>query len=365
MRDPQRKVLLSDVAKRAGVSLGTASAALSGRASVSEEALRSVTIAAAELGYRPLRKQSRRRWPDIDMLGLLIRSSKVPFPANEFYPHVLHGAQRACSEHGISLTYEVIDDRARDSSELPLMVRRNHVSGLLVVGYFEPPYIERIKSSGLPFVTIDHRLNPVCADSVCNNDENGGYAATRHLIDKGHVSPPPAMIAGPTSRVSILGRLLGYKRALKEANLPYNSDYVLIGDLNLDGGYSRMLELLHMDHPPTAVFCCNDLTALGALNALHECGVRVPEECSLVGYDDISTSVHSVPPLTTISVDKELLGAQGVWHLLDRFRSPDMAFRDTRLSVRLVERRSVGSPRYLADTGRAGANEMERRGVVG
>lgn len=344
MSRPERRVVLRDVALQAGVSLGTASNVFAEKSSVSEEIRTAVLAAAADLGYRPRPRATRARSVPVSTMGMVMRHRMGSPLGNAFYSHVLHGAQTACAEYGITLTYEILPPPPDDGRVLPLIVQRRRVQGVLVVGHVNPAALALLRQAEAPFVLVDDAVDPPLADVVRGDDERGGYLAAKCLLDHGHRQPPPAIIAGPLDHASIRGRLAGYRRALAEADCAADDAYVRIGDLGPDRGRREMLALLDLPAPPTAVFCCNDTTAQGALNALHERGVDVPGGCSVVGYDDIDWAGHAVPPLTTVHVEKELLGAQAVWHLLERIERPGMPLRQTSLAVTLVDRRSVGPP---------------------
>ena len=351
-----RRATLRQVAERAGVSVGTASAVFSGNAAVSTDARRAVRQAGTALGYRP-RRTNGHHGTDLSTgvraIGLVIRVMEHALPANPFYSSVLHGAQRTCADLGLSLSYELatgIDPH----DPLPLVVQRRAVRGLLLLGYLPGHTIEEMAASGTPCVLVDNSV-PVdstatpatgvsaALDAVRNDDEHGGYLATRHLLELGHTDPVPAMIAGPLEYPSIRDRLAGYRRALTEAGHRFDPSLVRYTTLSPAGGRAEMNDLLDLPRPPTAVFCCNDATAVGALATLRERGVPVPERCSIVGYDDIDLAAHAAPPLTTVRVDKELMGAQGVWHLVQRIRHPMMTSRETRLEVSLVTRSSTAA----------------------
>lgn len=353
---------LRDVAQLAGVSPSTASGVFTSRASVSPGTKTAVLEAARELGYQPRRSRTNLLHADgVRMIGMLARTMKVPFPSNPFYAQVLFGAQQVCGSVGLSITYEVM--AAGDAAGQPLFVRDSQVQGLIVAGRFGEGFVERVLSWGLPAVVVDDRPNAKI-DVVCNQDEQGGYLATCHLLEHGHRQPPPAMISGPADVVSVADRQAGYRRALTEDGIRYHSDYVRVGDLNTAGGERAMTELLDLRVPPTAVFCCNDVTAVGALAALRQRRINVPEQCSIVGFDDIDLAAHTVPALTTIVVGKETLGAQAVWHLLERIEHPELAPRETRLSVQLVERRSVSTNHNITAVARHAADSgIDRPGV--
>lgn len=346
---------MRQVAERAGVSLGTASAVFSGNAAVSGDARRAVHQAAHALRYRPRRPVSDpyRSSEAMRSIGLVIRLMEHGLRTNPFYAAVLQGAQQVCASLDLSLSYELTVGIERDDP-LPLVVQRRETHGLLLVGYLPDHTVEEIAATGVPCVLVDNsepsRLDstrPALSriDSVRNDDGQGGYLATRHLLDLGHTDPVPAMIAGPSEFPSIRDRVRGYRRAIVESGHRVEPQLVRSTSLSPAGGRTEMNDLLDLPNPPTSVFCCNDATALGALATLRERGLAVPEDFSVVGYDDIELAAHAAPPLTTVRVDKELLGAQGVWHLVQRIGQPEMTGRETRLEVVLVTRGSSG-PRH-------------------
>lgn len=342
MSKRERRVGLRQVAQRAGVSLSTASNVFADKpgVAIAEETRNAVLAAAAELKYRPRPRQEVVQSGGIATLGLVMRKP-LPLLTNPFYSHVIHGVQEVCESRGVGLMYGRVEENATSFDELPVMVQRKQVQGLLVVGYFTDDFYKLLRRIELPFVLIDHYVESLKPDSVVGDDEQGSYLATQYFIERGHTHPIPAIISGPLDHYSIHHRFLGYRKALNDYGLTYNESYVRWGDLNVTGGYTEMNALLDLPTPPTAVFCCNDETAIGAMNALRARGVSVPDECSLIGYDDIQLATYTMPPLTTIKVEKEWLGAQGMWQLMERIAHPEMPPRRTIVGVSLVERQSV------------------------
>jgi len=336
--ETRKKVVLRQVAARAGVSLGTASNVFAGRRGVSQKAREAVLKAADELGYHPA---PRTPEPATKTLGFLLRSAlEIPLPINQFYSYVLSGAEQACTERGLSLLYGTLDAETKSMTAMPAMIQRRQIDGLLVVGYFSTECFTLLRDTGIPFVMVDQSDAAFEVDSVVSDNERGGYLATTYLLQ--HVPHPiPAMIMGLPNRSSFYERWLGYRRALAEYSLPYDERYVCQVKSAAEEGYHAMKTLLDLPKPPNAIFCSNDQAAIGALNALHERGIAVPDECSIIGFDDIDMAAHTTPPLTTIRVDKALLGAEGVRLLLDRLAHPEMAARRTTISVKLIERESV------------------------
>jgi DNA-binding LacI/PurR family transcriptional regulator len=339
--ESQKKVVLRHVAEHAGVSLGTASNVLAGRSGVAEKTRAAVLKAASELGYQSAPHALGVPYTSISTLAFLLRSSvQGPPSLNQFYSQVLYGVEQACSERGIGLLYATLDEKIESNEQLPLMIRRKQVQGLLTVGYFGEAFFDLLQHTKIPFVTLDYYFSTSDTDSVVSDDERGGYLATKYLIQ--YVPHPVlAMISGRHDHSSFHDRWRGYCRALAEQQIPYNEQYVCPSGSGTKEGYASMNTLLNLEVPPNAVFCCNDAMAIGALRALHERGIAVPEVCSIVGFDDTDAATQAVPPLTTIRVDKELLGREGVHLLLTRIEHPEISARHTVISVKLVERESV------------------------
>ncbi|HEY8454344.1 MAG TPA: LacI family DNA-binding transcriptional regulator [Actinopolymorphaceae bacterium] len=338
-----RRPTLREVAKLAGVSIGTASGVLSDKGSASPETRAAVVAAAQELGYTRRPRSSSTSVGTLTTAGVIARQLHFPSPGNPFYMEVLNGAQRACANLGIALSLEMVEETGERAGQLPLIVQRRLAQGLLVLGFLETHYVRKLHDAGTPCVVVDHSLDDLPVDCVRSEDEHGGYLATSHLLDLGHLDPPPAMIVGLPQLRPVADRLAGYRRALAERRLRPPASYVQQAvDLSQPAGRAAMEALLDLPRPPTAVFCSNDSTALGALEALRARGVRVPEDFSVIGYDDMQMAAHSLPPLTTIHTDIDLLGAQAVWHLAQRVANPGMTRRITKLAVSLLRRASTG-----------------------
>ncbi|WP_410813872.1 LacI family DNA-binding transcriptional regulator [Micromonospora sp. 067-2] len=340
-----RRPTLRDVATQAGVAVSTASHVFSRTVFVTPGTRALVLTAADHLGYEP-RRRSRPRSPvgTLTALGVVTRWSHQASAANPFFGPVLQGVEQVCRALGISLTIEVVQPDGDGGGELPVMVRRGRVQGILAVSVHDPDYLRRLLATGTGCVLVDHAVEEPAIDCVRDDDERSGYLATRHLLEHGHLDPVPAIIAGPSAMTSISDRVAGYRRALAEFDRTVEPAYLrLEHDLNPTGGRAAMAELLALPIRPTAVFCCTDTLALGALAEVRERGLRIPADISVIGHDDIDLAAHTDPPLTTMRVDKGLLGAQAVWHLVQRVAQPDLAVRDTRLRVSLIPRGSVGA----------------------
>jgi len=158
-------------------------------------------------------------------------------------------------------------------------------------------------------------------DIIEDNSFTGGYLATKHLIDCGHKAI--GLIAGELDKTTARTRYEGFVKAMNEANLPIHENWIMEGFFEHEDGYECMNKILAQDNLPTAVFCCNDVMALGAISAITEKGLRVPDDISIIGYDNIHSSRFYAPPLTTIHQSKSRLGAQAVNLLFERIANKD------------------------------------------
>lgn len=297
---------IRDVARRAGVSTGTVSRALKNQAGLTEETRQQVLRSALELGYDTtnLRPNKLKR---VSFLTSRLSNLTV----NPFYSPVLHGVEDACRNEEIVLSYTSLrpGDRAVE------IVRRHEADGLLCAGYFEPKLLERIAAIGLPMVLIDHFVPGISSVNIDN--VNGAKKAIAHLIATGYKR---IAFIGGSNHYSIQQRLYGFRQALFEAGIPADPTLEMNADppFSPSGTEVAMRNLLDRNPRPDSVFVLNDECALWAMQVCLEAGLRIPEDIAFVGFDDIQAASHAHPPLTTVRVDKELLGQRGLELLLSR-----------------------------------------------
>jgi LacI family transcriptional regulator, repressor for deo operon, udp, cdd, tsx, nupC, and nupG len=328
-------VTIRHVADRAGVSIGTVSRALKNQPGLTEDTRQQVLRAALELGY----DTSNLRAAKLKRISFL--TSRLPdLAVNPFYSPVLHGVEDACRDEEIVLSYTSLrpGDRAAE------IVRRHEADGLICAGYFESKLLERIAGLGLPVVLIDHHAGDFPAVNMDNF--NGAYRAVRHLIEIGRSRI--AFIGGP-SHHSIQQRQRGFRQALFDAGIPADPALEVASDIwTVDSVQRITAQWLELPVPPDAIFAFNDVSALRAMKFCLEHGLRVPEDISIMGFDDIESASHSRPALSTVRVDKELLGRKGV-ELLGRRSADEQVTVDVELIVRessMVHPRRSAKPRH-------------------
>jgi DNA-binding LacI/PurR family transcriptional regulator len=288
---------IKDVAAAAGVSTAAVSLYLNDRAGISRTTRDRIAATIKSLGYVP--RANGRRGAGEGYAGLLVEELPLPIHSDHFYAQVMRGMHTEAERLGYNLVLSVHD---QTQTGLPRVVVEQHVAGLLAIGGGDitDDLLDRLANEGMPLVAVDNYSLSGQIDSVVTDDQAGGYLATRHLINLGHRRI--AMILGPEKYKPLVERYRGYRQALREAGFPIDETIIQpsISHGTPRKGYREMQQLLTRDPRPTAVFAVTDRTALGALDAIYEHGLRVPEDISLVGFDDITPGAEARPPLTTI-----------------------------------------------------------------
>jgi alanine racemase len=350
---------IADVAKEAGVSKAAVSFAFN-----SPERLNSATAArirgvADALGYRPrsLAGAANRKTPDgatvraTQTIGLLTPQSLGVVFANPFYAEFCAGIAAQTDQAGYGLLFV-----SPLHSSLVHAVGRGTVDGFVVIGLSEDhPEVEQIRRSGLPLVIVDGGALPEHG-LVESNDEVGARSAARHLLGLGHREfvvmgiEPPAMpgqfeySAGPTE--SVAGRrLTGYRQGLELGGVKVREERMVVGPATFDGGAAAFHRIWEDGLRPTAILAMSDAMAIGAMWAAREVGLRVPEDLSIVGFDDLNVSPHSNPPLTTVHQPIRQKGEEAARLLLRMIANPDMERPEHKtLDTRLMIRGSTTAP---------------------
>ncbi|HTI15403.1 MAG TPA: LacI family DNA-binding transcriptional regulator [Dictyobacter sp.] len=347
-------VTVKDVARKADVSVGTVSRVFNNHSNVTADIRQRVLQAATELGYarkvsqEPPRNGSR----SVKEIGFLYCSRLDGGAAtnNPFWSHILYGVEREARKFNIKVTYQAIRDLVRTPLLLVSTIQDLKLGGILLVGPADFEVIQILKHLNIPLVLIDNHVPGSAVDSVLCDNFEGASIAVRHLISQGHRRI--AFIGGPVwpdsvqpvnKIYSIERRAAAYRAALFDAGLPIDNELFASSDLSTEGSYKACQRLLACNVPFSALFCANDETAIGAMKALREAGRRVPEDVSIVGFDDIALVEHLTPALTTVRVNKEALGAVAVRSLLARADDPQTIAVSHVLDVALMKRESVAS----------------------
>jgi len=302
------------VARRAKVSVGTVSNVVSGTVPVSPRLRKRVLGAIGELDYHPNHVARSLKTRQTMMLGMVISDI-----ANPFFPLVVRGAEDAASQRGYLLITVNTDDQSERERHVLSMLRSRGVDGVLLVvapdeGDFE--HLEKTVASGIPIVCLDRIPPRIALDSVSVENAIGAREAVRHLIAMEHRDI--AIVNGPISLGTARDRLQGYKDALREANIRVRTEFVREGDFRAESGYRLGRELMTSKRRPTAMFVCNGMMTLGVLQALEELGLRCPEDCALVTFDDLPAAAVFRPHLTAVAQPAYDLGFKAAGLLMQR-----------------------------------------------
>jgi len=328
-------VTIKDVARESGVNVSTVSRALNGEYGVHTETREMVAAVARRLGYRPNRVARGLVTGRSHTLALVISDIR-----NHFFAEVARGAEDAANRAGQDLILCNSDlDPEKQMRYLQSLLEKR-VDGVLMnsVAVLSRKQQEQLAATGMAFVLLNRTAPRTAFSTCCADNTAGGRLAGDYLWRLGHRRI--ALLTGPRHHGNMTDRLKGFTRALASAPEPV-VPIVLHGRNNFNGGYELVRELLGSNKKVTAIFAGNDTMAFGVIRALGEAGLRVPEDISVIGFDDIELSEIVNPPLTTIQQPKYELGEAAVEILLHRAASKTPLPPEHRVfDVHLVERRS-------------------------
>ncbi len=338
-------VTLRDIARHTGLSIMTVSRVVRDRPDVSAASRRKVEAAVRRLGYIPnpaaqLLVSRTAPGPRGDRIVGTIFSREV-VTSHSYFAGIIQGIadEARRSDCHLLLGYGLGD--AAHPSDYPRMIRDMMTRWLILVGKVAPRFVRQLHGNGFSLVLVDMRPPLKGVDAVVCDDAEGAYEATRHLIKLGHRRI--GLIRGPARHPFSRALTSGYRRALSEAGLPLREDLVVEAAFRPEGGYEAAESLLKAAQRPSAVFT-NDDMAIGALRAIHDHGLRVPEDIAIVGYDDIEYAAHTTPPLSTVAVPKEEMGRLAVRRAIAQMEQGERhVFTTTVVSHTLLIRSSCGA----------------------
>jgi DNA-binding LacI/PurR family transcriptional regulator len=334
----RRRPTIYDVARLAGVSTATVSRALNDSAPIAPPTRAAIDAAVAQLGYRP----------NPIARSLVTRSSQtiallLPDITNPFYAELVAGAERVLAERDRAMLLCTTAFDPEQEARYLRILRENHVDGALVDGLvLGTERIASVVADGFPIVCLDRDVDSPLVPLVQVDNRQGARLATEHLLGLGHTRI--AHISGPRARLSD-ERLGGYRDALAAAGIAHDPALETPGDFDEAGGHAAMRRLLESGARFTAVFCANDLSAIGALNAILSSGRRVPGDLSIVGFDDIRLAPYTSPPLTTVHQPAAEIARHATTLLLDLIDGGSAPTHLHLFAPTLVQRGSTAAPR--------------------
>ncbi len=327
---------IKDIAKLAKASTSTVSHVLNKSRFVSPEITERVNAAAKSLNYAPSALARSLKLNHTRTFGMLVTTS-----TNPFFGEVVKGVERRCYEKGYTLILcNTEGDSERMKSNLDTLLQKR-VDGLLLMcsDFKEESFDLFAHHQQVPTVVMDWGPIGFPSDKIQDNSHHGGYLATKHLIEQGHTKI--GCLTGPLDKLPAQQRLSGFIQAMEESGLTINHDWIAEGDFDCEGGVTAFQALQQQVELPTALFICNDMMAMGVINQADKQGIQVPEDLSIVGYDDVKIAKFITPSLTTIHQPKHRLGQMAVDTLLERIETKEESNRVIQLEPTLVIRDSV------------------------
>ncbi|MFE9750977.1 LacI family DNA-binding transcriptional regulator [Saccharothrix saharensis] len=331
----QTGATIAQIAELAGVSIATVSKVVNGRAEVAPETRALVETIIREHGYRRQKKRNRAT-----LVELVIHEFEGAYAME-----VIKGIERVASEHELAVVLtELHGKHTPGRTWIDGVLTRKPAGVVTVFSGPTPAQQEQLAARGIPFVLVDPMDDPGHDfPSVGTSNWSGGLSATRHLLELGHRRI--AAITGPAHALSSRARLDGYRAALDAAGVPVDPRLIREGNFRVEDGLTHGRDLLRLDDPPTAVFAFNDGEAFGVYQAAYEAGLRIPQDLSVVGFDNLPPAQWSTPGLTTVHQPLSDMAAAATRMIIALSQGEPLAQHRLMLTTELVIRASTAAPR--------------------
>lgn len=330
---------LKDIATRAGFSVSTVSRVINNKSElyrISKKTRDLILHLADEMNYRPNNLARGLRLKKTHTLGLII-----PNISNPFFAHVASMIQTSAYQSGYSLIVCNTDEDLDKEIEQIELLRSKGVDGFIIMPVgVRFNHIVQLLEANIPLVLLDRCIEEIDTNSVVVDNEFGAYQAVEHLIHNGHTHI--AIIQGIPNTFTSANRLQGYKSALSNYNISIQENLIAGKDFTKESGYIETKFLLNLDKPPTAIFTTSDLITLGSLEAIFEEKFNIPEDISIVSFDDIDFAPYLISPLTAVHQPKKMMGEIAVKLLIEDIENKGR--RDIKrivLQTHLIVRKSV------------------------
>lgn len=333
------RATLRDVAQLAGVSTATVSYALSGKRTISEETKERINDAIEQLDYVPDLNARSLSMRDSKLIGVVVPQTepgeRLMFQ-NSFYSEVLGSIEYYARQQGYHILISATD---ANESYLTLAKKRN-LDGIIVIGMYPDEFYQQMKKTQIPIVLIDSYCNDHYYHNIRIDDAYGIYLATKYMLENGHKEI--AFFSGQLKENGVMKkRLLGYQQALREYGLSYRPEYVFEGQIDFASGIDLATKMMKSGLSVTGIVAAADILAIGAAKGFYDTGKKVPEDYSIIGFDDVEMAQYMTPGLTTIRQQISLKGQRAVELLLKHIGDLDLPKQEEILPLQLVVRDSV------------------------
>lgn len=334
------KTTIKDVAKKADVSIATVSFVINDSKPISEDTKNRVLKVIKELNYHPSKSAINLVSGKTGNIGFILTDDHF-LRTEPFYTTIFLGTEFEARSEGYYILLTSVRPDFGEEDILPRFILNKSVDGIIIAGKIPNTLIERISAYNLPTVFVDYiPLKNSCPLVLIDNIQ-GALLATNHLIDLGHTNI--AFIGGDIEHPSLSHRLIGYKQALERANIPIKNNLIITDAKYPDkkNGFNSAKKLFLKNKNVTAVFAANDAMAIGVLHYLNDNGYKVPQDVSLVGFDDVEADIMLHPPLTTIRVPKIEMGVEALKLIVNAVKNKKSLPKKVLVPVELIVREST------------------------
>lgn len=331
---------IKDVAKRAGVSLSTVSLVINAKSNVRPLTRRKVEDAIAALNYHPRRNARGLASRKTQNIGFILTEDHFS-KAEPFYTKIFLGTEFEARKFHYYILLTTIQQNFNPDIHLPRFLLEKNVDGVILAGKVPTKLIDYIQKMDLPLVLVDYVTNSATASAVLTDNYRGVCQAAEHFIKNGHRHI--AFIGGDIAHPSLSERLRGYRETLQNYGI-HATDMLISADepyTGIDDGYEATRKLCERGKPFTAIFASNDTMAVGAMRYLREKNLKIPDDISIIGFDDIEVCLQVEPRLSTVRVFKEELGAIAVRRIVETIQDDKKLMNQVIVPVELVIRDST------------------------
>jgi len=337
-------ITIKDIAKRTGVSHSTVSRALGGNSLISEETSSRIRKVAQELGYQPSAAARSLKTNQTKVIGVIVNSIDDPF-----FSEILFGIEDAAQTCGYSLFIASSQyDPIREQKIVQTMMEQRTDGVIICSSSFSADKGRQLLANGFPVVVVNYKAHENFNYSIYHDDVDGSQQISRHLIDLGHKKI--AFLGNSRSGRTSLDRMNGFKKEMRKASMKIPAGFIFdVEGSTPELGTQALEHFMQLSDPPTALICFNDMVAIGILHACQQSGIRVPEDLSVTGFDNITFSAYTSPPLTTLDQPKYSIGKEAAHLLLNLLNKKNDGSSPTHaekiLKGSLLVRHSTSFPR--------------------
>lgn len=344
---------IKDVAKLAKVAPSTVSRVIANNPRISERTKERVREAMNELGYHPNFIARSLANQTTQAIGIIMPSSADQSFQNPFFPEVIRGISKGAHQKQYALHMSTGESEEEIFEGVVQMVEGKRVDGIILLySRVDDKLIEFLLEKDFPFVIIGKPFKNVEEITHIDNDNyRASKEVTEHLIELGHERI--AFIGGNLNFVVTIDRLLGYEKAISLSCLPYRDEYIVHAEFQEEGGKEAVLELFSLKEPPTALVVADDLMAVGVLNTLHEMGMQVPADVSVVSFNNVMMAELSRPPLTSVDIHIFQLGYEGAKNMIQLIENPSEPIKRVIIPHTLVKRHTCQENKQSQEKKRA------------